>query len=178
MLFNLDSIQSAANNYTQSRSQFLESHDLDHPQSADHLAIKVADSADYDAQLPQLLKMLSSAQYVNLNNRRICTGKLITPITLPGFSQTNFLEILEPRPSKVGTGVVGLEHVEFLVPDLDSVKSALVAKNILPEFHDNGHHRSLIVKFNNLGQELVYTNTPLEQVLVEEQKNGLITRLK
>ncbi len=144
----------------------------------DHVALKAKDLVNYNSLVKQFLPNSISAQYVNLNNRKIFTSTLDFEIILPQIGRTNEIEVIEPRPEKVGQGFSGFEHIEIYLSDLSALQSKLNHHNIQHDYEDNGFHKAITVKLNSIGQEVKFTNTSLENVLKEEQKEGKLIKLK
>src|SRR5690349_1913904 len=80
----------------------------------DHLAIKCADPADYERTVQEWLSYADSLSYARLNNRRLASANLSEPILVGVNGQVTWVEIMEPRPEKVGKDPVGIDHMEFL----------------------------------------------------------------
>lgn len=95
----------------------------------DHLAIKMADSNDYERCVKDILSICSLMTEAQLNNRRIATAKLEKKVNLTGSSQSlssvEYLEIMEPRPEKVGKDLVGIDHCEIDIESFPQLRKEL-----------------------------------------------------
>ena len=143
----------------------------------DHGAIKVTDGDEYDRILPALQAMSASGQYVVMNERRLATLQLREPIKYGTFGESYYLEVMQPRPAKVGSDLVGFEHAEILVDNLDRCEREVQASGAVYERVDNGQHKAIVVRLNPSGQEIKFTDTPIALVLEREKEAGLLSPL-
>lgn len=90
--------------YAEALQAFRTEHDLPAEWFAvpDHLAVKCAGSADYESTIQTWLPLAAELSYVYLNDRRLATARLLGPLTVGEFGDIEWLEIMEPRPEKVG----------------------------------------------------------------------------
>lgn len=145
--------------------------------SPDHVAIKCADSEHYNAELAVYEARSVRMTEARLNNRRLAAGELRESLILGKIKQIKWLEIMEPRPEKLGNDIVGLDHIEFLVPDLKTVGHGLQEMNVAYKFEANDGHSWLSIRINELGQELKFTDKPLAQVVEGELREGIAVEL-
>lgn len=143
-------------------------------QRPDHVAIKCADARDYDATI-KVLK--SDAEYigeVKMNGRRLASIKLIGCIGFRSFGKIYWVEVMEPRPEKIGKDIVGLEHAEFFYPDFEEVKEVLGSLDVSYEMQSNPNHQWINIGINKRGQELKLNDKPLAEITLEEARAGLM----
>src|SRR5690242_3278826 len=89
----------------------------------DHLAVKLADSESFERGLLNLQAHASRLTMTQMEgqNRRIATALLKAPLALHssmygGVGSVDLLEIIEPRPERGSRGLVGIDHIEIVVP--------------------------------------------------------------
>jgi predicted metalloenzyme YecM len=144
--------------------------------SPDHLAIKCADSKDYDQQIQAWKKHSETGKMseVKLHGRRLAVARLLKEIPLTAFGGVYWLEIMEPRPEKIGKGIVGLEHIEFYSTNFDVIQKVLSNKGIEYEMQgqDNPGHSWVNIILNDAGQELKLNDNPLSVVIPQELQDG------
>lgn len=138
----------------------------------DHLAIKMYDGAAYEQALRNIRPFCRHLIEANLDKRRITIAVLQEPLELPGFGKTQMIEIMEPRPHMVGKDIVGIDHVELLLKDLEEAASLMAAKGIKIGDGVNIYHHTVVVRINKKGQEIKFSNKPIETTLKEEMKAG------
>lgn len=138
----------------------------------DHLAIKCADGTDYDYRLEELMIDASAGSQVALDGRRLGALQLISPQPVGQLGSVGWLEIMEPRPEKVGDDVVGLEHVEFYYPDFAEIAELLDARGVAYTEQSNPGHTWINIVLNEAGQELKLNNRLLADVVAEELADG------
>jgi predicted metalloenzyme YecM len=165
-----ESLQTSADEYTAALKRFLDTQGLTEYfiPPVDHLAVKATDAQDYMHYMELILPFSEEISYVPLNNRRLATAKLTNPISFGELGETVYLEIMEPRPEKVGKDFTGFEHIELLCKDFNAVESVLKAKNIPYEMCENPEHRALVLKINDLGQEIKFTDKSLGQIVLNQ----------
>jgi len=142
----------------------------------DHVAIKCAGSSDYEATLALWLPKAAQAQYVELNGRRLASARLLEPITVGGLGRADWLEVMEPRPEKVGIDPVGVDHMEFVFTDFAAAERVLRAKGIPYEAQQNPGHEWLSILAD--GHEFKLTNKSLADVIAAEFASGAAKALK
>jgi predicted metalloenzyme YecM len=179
-LTTLDQLQSEANTYTIDLENFLTANeliDLFAP-PVDHLAVKLANTEEYESFIEYISIHASAINYIELNNRRIAYAHLIGEIQFGSLGATSYLEIMEPRPEKVGKDKVGFEHIEIINPNLDSIYQRVKAKNLQTEFYDNGFHKAVVLKIDDQGREIKFTDKPIKDVLMLEESQGRLKKIK
>ncbi len=138
----------------------------------DHIAFKARDSYGYERLLKGFVPMSESVSYVEMDGRRLAAAKLTAPLAIGTFSSVSWVEIMEPRPEKVGKGFVGLEHMEFWHADFDKVRNNLDDARIPYTLQSNPGHAWINIVLNEAGQELKINDRPLEFIVAEEIRNG------
>lgn len=142
----------------------------------DHLAIKCAGPVDYEQTVQNWLPQAASLSYAPLNNRRLASVRLSQPLVVGNNGAVEWLEIMEPRPEKVGKDPVGIDHMEFLFADFEAASTVLRAKNIPFEQEQNPLHEWLSIFA--YGHEFKLNNSVLAQIVATNIKTGDATVLK
>lgn len=142
----------------------------------DHLAIKCKDSADFEVAIEQWLPKSAELSYVHLNGRRLATALLLEPIAVGNLGTVEWLEIMEPRPEKVGLDPVGIDHMEFEFADFESAQEVLGEKGVEFANQENPNHHWLSILAN--GYEFKLNDRVLADIVEEELTNGEATVLK
>jgi predicted metalloenzyme YecM len=138
----------------------------------DHLAIKCHDASHFEETLETWKPRAAQASWVWLNRRRLASIQLQEELLVGEFGAITWLEIMEPRPERVGKDIVGIEHMEFVVPNLELMQTKLNDRGIDFEPQHNEHHAWLNIPINQLGQELKFTNTTLLEMTEIGLENG------
>jgi predicted metalloenzyme YecM len=139
---------------------------------ADHLAVKGADGTEFEALVEHTKAAAYQVSCIDLDGRRLATAKLKETIKVGDFGTVEWLEIMEPRPEKIGKDVVGLEHMEFYFPDFTTAEAVLKEKGIAYEIQQNPGHTWINIVLNDRGQELKLNNKTLSDIVTEELKTG------
>ena len=94
----------------------------------DHLALKARDRDDFDKLTVAWSQhaLGGVVRAIDMDERTLASLQLTQPIAVEPFGHVEWLEIMEPRAQKIGKGVVGLEHMEFSVLDLDEASRILL----------------------------------------------------
>jgi len=139
----------------------------------DHIAIKAKDAAAYDAHVEfwKTKAVRNRICEIKLNGRRLGTVKLKEPMSVGPFGLISWLELMEPRPEKVGKDKVGIDHMEFYFPDFDEVLMILKDRVIKAKKEKNPSHSWISVELHD-GQELKINDWPLAKIIPEEIKAG------
>ena len=91
---------------------------------------------------------------IDMDERTLASLQLAQQIAVEPFGYVEWLEIMEPRAQKIGKGVVGLEHMEFSVPDLDEVSRTLLRYGVRDyERQSNPGHDWLSIVINEAGKK-------------------------
>jgi hypothetical protein len=139
---------------------------LDEP---DHVAIKAFNSRAYESLLAQVeaqMEVDDNIIVAELNERRIATAFLTGGLAVGEFGEVHMLEIMEPRPERVGKDKVGLDHVEFLVTDLVGVQRHLRRGQVSFEHQVNSSHEFVSVRFGESHEhEVKFTDTSLADIV-------------
>ena len=148
----------------------------------DHLALKAEDGRDYE-ELLRIFSRISTRVYETLiNSRRISVAQLKSFVGLrfgdTSLGSTRLLEIMEPRPEKAGQDLVGFEHIELVVPQLEGVRQELMLRGSHFQEGGNDYHQTVVLKINDNGQEVKFTNRPLIAIIEEQIKRGETAVLK
>lgn len=173
-------LQQAAETYTNELSHFLHSYNLGRfiTGQVDHMAIKMADTRAYEDYLQKIESLCISLEYMNEGGRRLATALLNQSILFGDYGSTALLEIMEPRPQKIGNDLVGFEHTEFYYPNLKEVKDFLDKRGVVYEDYANPFHAAVACRVNPQNQEVKFTNAPLADSLRRERDGGLLTVIK
>jgi hypothetical protein len=162
------------NDYAATLSSFVREYDLPAEWFAvpDHVAVKGADKADFEALVEQFRPLSERISCIDMDNRRLATAQLTGDILVGAFGAVQWVEIMEPRPEKVGKDVVGFEHMEFYYPHFDRVIDVLNQKGIAYEMQKNPGHAWANIVLNEKGQELKLNDKPLGTTVFEELEDG------
>jgi len=142
----------------------------------DHLAIKCANPADYERTVQEWLPYASHISYASINSRRLASIHLTSALAVGNNGEVAWVEVMEPRPEKVGKDPVGIDHMEFLFPDFKAVITVLNAKNIPFEADENPLHKWISILAN--GHEFKLNDQVLAKVVEYNLANGLATVIK
>lgn len=138
----------------------------------DHLAIKCADALEYEYKLQELMIDAQSGSQIEMDQRRLATLHLISSVQVGELGSISWLELMEPRPEKVGKDVVGLEHMEFYYPYFDEITETLHRYKIPFTEESNPGHSWINIVLNEQGQELKLNNKLLADTVEEELEAG------
>jgi hypothetical protein len=164
--------------YVQALAAFRVEHNLPGSWFAtpDHVAIKCADSTDYEATFQAWIAKAAEAQYAQLNGRRLASMRLTAPLKPGVFGLVEWLEVMEPRPEKVGIDPVGIDHMEFKFEDFGSAATFLDAAGLTYQRQENPGHKWLSIAANC--HEFKLTDKSLAEVVAAELASGTATGLK
>lgn len=139
----------------------------------DHLAVKCADGLDYVFRMEELMPDSKQTSEIVMDERRLATLNLTSPVQVGNLGKVSWLEVMEPRPEKVGKDVVGLEHMEFYYPDFDEVTALLEKYGIEYKLETNPGHSWVNIVLNEAGQELKLNDKLLGDTVNEEIEQGI-----
>ncbi len=108
-----------------------------------------------------------------MGERRLAALNLISDLPIASLGNISWVEVMEPRPEKLGKDVIGLEHMEFYYPDFDEVREVLQANDISFVEESNPGHQWINIVISDQGQELKLNNRPLAVIVEEEIENGV-----
>ena len=138
----------------------------------DHLAVKGADTKGFEELIAQFRPLSEQLSCIDMDGRRLATAKLKEDIPVGKFGLVSWLEIMEPRPEKVGKDVVGLEHMEFYYPDFAKAIKVLKDRGINYTMQENPGHAWINIVLNKQGQELKLNNQTLGYIVTKELATG------
>lgn len=182
--------------YNAALRAFLRRHSLAksiHELRLDHIAFKCADTAHYASICRGLLDDNNVRTVYEMTmpgeGRRIAAAALQTPLAAhaldplwhPDMSQCQLIEIIEPRPERVGKDAVGIDHSEVLVDtalDLHLWSNRLQALSIDWMLESNPKHDWLSVPLDARGWELELTNVPFMHIIRDALLADHATTLK
>lgn len=141
----------------------------------DHVAYKCRDEQHFDHVLQEASHDVQSMSYVEIDNRRIAGAEVEQSVYLESFGTINWLEIIQSRPEKLGQDIVGLEHVEFYWPELESAEEVLRDRGIPYELQSNEQSQWLSIIITEFGHELKLTNTRLANIVRDSMADGEAT---
>lgn len=131
----------------------------------DHLAYKTADTGHFDYCLSCLEPICVRSHFVTMDNRKLATLELYKPINCEGLGETKLLELMEPRPEKVGKDFIGLEHAEIYHRNLAKIQKELEAQGVNYQVQKNPSHRTIVFPISRAGQEIKFTDRPLGEII-------------
>jgi predicted metalloenzyme YecM len=164
--------------------QFMVGRDLPHEwfEVPDHIAFKAEDSAHFERLVEEFRPQALGPKipYVEMNGRRLASLQLEKPIPLIGFPEVEWVELMEPRPERVGEDTVGMDHIEFYYPNFTQIIDALHGHNrvndesdrIRYEQEDNDSHAWISVSLPE-GREVKFTALPMRAVVRAKTDAGL-----
>lgn len=138
----------------------------------DHVAIKCADRSDFERTIRTFEDDAEQISAIDMNGRTLAAVRLASSIAVASLGDISWVEVMEPRPEKVGKDVVGLEHMEFTFPDFGLVRDLLSERNIPYEMQSNPSHTWINIVLNELRQELKLNDKPLSEIVEEELASG------
>ncbi len=134
----------------------------------DHVAIKCADSEHFDTVLEDFKADAEQISFIEMSDRRLATVSLISSISVASLGEVSLVEVMEPKPEKVGRDIVGFEHMEFYYPDFEEVREVLRSRNHPFEMQGNAGHAWVNVIINQQGQELKLNDLTLAETIAHE----------
>lgn len=173
----MKNFEQAVKDYEWRLGRFIRAHELPKEWFAapDHLAIKCFDAADYESErnIWRPLTIQGKISEIVMNNRRLGTAELAAAVSVGMLGKVTWIEIMEPRPEKVGKDVVGLEHMEFCYPNFAEVTAHLDKQGIEYKMEENPGHAWVNIVLNKYGQELKINNRTLADVVPQELADGI-----
>jgi len=167
--------------YAKELENFVSVHNLPEAWFAqpDHVAIKCADGMDYEDTMEEFKDEAEQRTWVKMHGRRLGSVKLISSLALGNFGDVSWVEVMEPRPEKVGKDVVGFDHAEFHYPHFKPIIMTFNLRKIkysIPD--DNPEHGAVVVVINeDTGHELKLNDKTLADIVAHELKEGKATIL-
>lgn len=161
--------------FAQTLGSFIERHELPEAwfKTPDHIAIKCADALDYAYRMEALIPDAVWASEITMNERRLGTLELTNPISVGELGAVQWIEVMEPRPERVGDDVIGLEHMEFYYPEFDEITQILTDRKIEYQLQSNPGHSWVNIVINDQGQELKLNDKLLGDTVREEIEQGI-----
>lgn len=162
--------------YVRELENFIEAHNLPETWFAqpDHIAIKCADDMDYEDTMQEFKDDAEQMTEVRMHGRRLGTVKLISGVALGNFGDVRWIEVMEPRPEKIGKDIIGFDHTEFYVPGFKGILMTFNHRGIhyvMPT--DNPEHKSINVIINKVtDHELKFTDRSLADIVTSELRDG------
>ena len=141
-------------------------------ETPDHIAVKCSNSIDFEDTLDWYKDKSAQLSLVEMDGRRLAAAKMFSSITIASLGSVEWVEIMEPRPEKIGRDVVGFEHMEFYYPDFEAIKDILKDRRIKFEMQKNPGHAWINVVLNSAGQEVKFNDKPLSEVVAHEIETG------
>ena len=144
----------------------------------DHMAIKTASVSQFEEYVRSISDISDELYCLEDNDRFIVAAKLAARIAV-GFNQAvRWIEIKEPRPELVGQDLVGIDHVEYLVNDIEAAIVQVDVRGVEHQLQSQGNHQIISASLNELGQEVRISNTPLAALVTEKLESDEIYTLK
>lgn len=146
---------------------------------ADHFALKCSGPEDYQETLETIqsdIPVVDTIWEIDMDERRLASVRLTGCVCLSN-SMFRWIEVMEPRSGKEPEEGF-LEHTEFFVPDLYKVYDALERRGVEGlALQGNGSHTWVNVPIDEKGHEIKFNDKPIEQVILEENEQGLLRKL-
>jgi hypothetical protein len=143
----------------------------------DHIAYKTAGLNNFSDIVAQFSPESKKITVDQVDDRFIAAAELLGGVLVPHIGKIRWVEIMEPRPGKVGIDLVGIDHLEFYVEEgLEAIKKGLDRRGrIIPyKFEDNDSHEWIAVKINGVGQEVKFTDTQLAEITENSKPINLL----
>lgn len=144
----------------------------------DHIAIKCRDGEHFLETMDEFRVVSRAITYIHKSERRLGTAMLLSGISIGRLGKVDIVEIMEPKPEKVGRDIVGVEHMEFFYPDFTAAQAFLQMQATergqeVPHELDlsNSVHQTLVLPFAD-GYEIKLNNRTLADIIPEEFANG------
>lgn len=139
----------------------------------DHLAVKCLDTEHFDETVRLWLPNAREASYTKLDGRRLVSMHLAGRLALSRrLGSVDWLEIIEPRPERVGLDTVGVDHMECIFPNFAAARAILDDRGLPYQFQSNSSHEWLSIPINHQGQELTLSNRPLADIVAQDLADG------
>jgi hypothetical protein len=138
----------------------------------DHVAYKAFNTPGFEQFLGQVRaeELEEDIVIAEMDGRRIATAFLAGSLALGSFGEVTVLEIMEPKPEKVGQNRAGLDHVEFYYPDFGNLQKILTRGQVnFSRTSINSSHNFIGVRFGEESHELKFTDKRLADIV--KQKN-------
>lgn len=160
--------------YSEELREFIDNNALPEEwfEQPDHFAYKCRNGEHFEEVVQQVADDAASLSYVVLDNRKLASAELAMPVYAESFSNVSWLEIMQPRPEKEGSDVVGLDHMEFYYPDFETIEEVLTDRGIAYTLQSNPNHQWINVVINDAGQELKLNNKTLADIVRQEIADG------
>lgn len=140
----------------------------------DHIALKAANRHHFDRVMEEFKRgWLAEAEKIystTLDGRRIAVGLLAGPLVVGDLGTVDCLEIMEPRPERVGQDRVGLDHAEFIpsISLMDLAARIETVNGIIPEWQPKAKHNTLCIRLGPTQREVKFTDRALRSIISEE----------
>jgi predicted metalloenzyme YecM len=143
--------------------------------SPDHIAIKAADAKDFEALIEEFRPHSRRISCIDMDSRRLAVALMNKSIPMGAFGKVELVEIMEPRPDKLGDDVVGFEHMEFYYPYLERVQEELQRRGLKDgiKLQRNPAHSWVNIVLNDQGQELKLNDNSLAVIVRQELEPGM-----
>ena len=175
MIVDLDAVRSAADSSAHELELYVESRGLRHEWFAqpDHIAFKFAGAADFEEGMNSIAVDTDSLSYIKLDDRRLASARLLAPVAFGSFGEIWWVELMEPRPEKVGKDVVGPDHIEFYYPNFEEVAQKLGAEGIRYDYQENPNHAWLSFWLQPSEFEIKLNNGTMAKMVAREEADGV-----
>lgn len=130
----------------------------------DHAAIKGLNKDEYNQYLLLFLPLSKRLSYEDVGPRQIAIGELYEPLDCGTFGTVSTIEIMEPKPDAAVTTHDMIDHIELLTTDLQEVIHQLTDKGVEFSWQENPAHNAVVVAINEWGQEVKFTDRPLQDI--------------
>jgi len=143
----------------------------------DHVAFKAYDRKGFEDYLTQIQDSVVSLSFIIMDGRRLAGAKLKKPLEMFGIDVAiNWVEIMEPKLQKVGSDVIGFDHMEFWHPNFSVIRRGLSIAGIDSTIRENPHHRWVnVVIDQQTGQDVKFNNGYFEEMVEAGLESGEAT---
>lgn len=163
-------IQKEASVYMQTLQNFIAKYKLQNICSGmvDHAAYKCVSSEEFETSLSELKVKANHISVIVMDGRRLATIELVSPLSLGDLGLTYYLELMEPKPERIGTILTPFDHIELYNPNFELVENELQEKGISFTHFANDNHKALVITINSLNQQLKFTDSHLREISKKE----------
>jgi|GEM_PF-1946222 len=143
----------------------------------DHIAVKCSDTSHYESERAVASEECVELTEIAMQGRRIATVEFRRAIGMKPFGLIRLVELMEPRPEKVGHDAVGIDHVEFSHPQMSAFADVLKSSAVRYEEQSNESHNWVSFELND-GLEVKLNDLSLADTIEAELARGDLEIIK
>lgn len=138
--------------------------------SVDHAAVKAKDGQEYRRLLDQVVAHAKIIITKEMDGREIAVAQLVEAISFGDLGDTEYLEIIQPKPGASVDTTFWIQHIEVVHQLFSEIVA--VARRQGMAVRDHQGHRTVDFEINNWQQEIKFSDRPIEDVLLEQLSKG------